>query len=162
MSDLTEVEIFDCLVSNFRMAAEDCDALAARPVSGPAYIRLRDELALIEGACRQAAAWRMDDRWLDIAAKMPTAHRLAGEWLRGVQQPDGSRRPIPAGQLHPMFLELAKFLRWAATVADECRHAKTGRTGDNLRPLPASERTAGRSGWRKTTGGLLVPDGAAA
>jgi hypothetical protein len=166
MSVLTEREIFDRLVASFKQAAEDCDALAKRPVSSPAYLSLRDELALIEGCFQQAAFWREDDRWLEIARQIPEAHRLAGEWLRGVEVESNTpgvvvRRPIPEGELHPMFVKLAEFLRWCAMKADEMRHAKTGKMGANLAPLPPGRRNISYSGWTATGSGLIVPASAA-
>jgi len=166
MSVLTETEIFDRMVASFKQAAEDCDALAKRPVSGPAYLSLRDELALIEGCFQQAAFWREDERWLDIARQIPVAHRLAGDWLRGEEVESNTpgvviRRPISEGRLHPMFVKLAEFLRWCAAKAEEMRHAKTGVMGANLRPIPRGERNVSHSGWAATNSGLIVPAGAA-
>lgn len=166
MSVLTENEIFSRMVASFKQAAEDCDALAKRPVSSPAYLSLRDELALIEGTFQQTAFWREDDRWLEIARQIPEAHRLAGEWLRGVEVESNTpgviiRRPIPEGTLHPMFVKLAEFLRWCADKANEMRNAKTGSLGANLRPLPRGERNISHSGWTATNSGLIVPASAA-
>jgi len=162
MSVLTEIEIFDRMVASFKQAAEDCDVLAKRPISSPAYLSLRDELRLIEGTFQQAAFWREDERWLDIARQIPVAHRLAGEWLRGIEVESDIpgaivRQPIPAGQLHPMFVKLAEFLRWCAAKAEEMRHAKTGVMGANLRPIPRGERNVSHSGWAATDSGLIVP-----
>ena len=166
MSVLTENEIFSRMVASFKQAAEDCDALAKRPVSSPAYLSLRDELALIEGSFQQTAFWREDDRWLEIARQIPEAHRLAGEWLRGVEVESNTpgvvvRRPIPEGTLHPMFVKLAEFLRWCADKANEMRHAKTNVVGANLRPLPRGERNISQTGWTATNSGLIVPASAA-
>src|ERR1700751_4496145 len=61
----TEADIFD-LSENFRLAAEDCEKLARLPKKGRAYTSLRNKLELLEGACRQAVAWRDDARWLHI------------------------------------------------------------------------------------------------
>ena len=129
MGALTEPEIFDCLKSNMRLAAEHCEDLAKLPQKGPTYRRLRDELQLIEGCCRQAAAWRGDSRFLPIALKMGEAHRLAGEWLRGVKVGKGPRRRLPPGQMHPMFMALAAALRALAIAVDNLRTNKTGRVG---------------------------------
>ena len=162
MSALTEAEIFSRMVASFKQAAEDCDTLAKRPISSPAYLSLRDELALIEGTFQQTAFWREDDRWLDIARQIPEAHRLAGEWLRGVEVETNTpglivRRPLPEGELHPMFVKLAGFLRWCAAKADEMRHAKTNVLGANLRPIPRGNRNVSHSGWAATNSGLIVP-----
>jgi len=166
MSQLTETEIFDRLVTSFKLAAEDCDTLAKRPISSPAYLSLRDELRTIEGAMQQASFFREDERWLDIARKIPEAHRLAGEWLRGVQVESDIpgvivRKPIPAGELHPCFVKLAEFLRWCAVKADEIRHARTGRAGAYLNPVGRAERRQGHFGWAPRKSGLIVPASAA-
>ena len=166
MAALTEQEIFNRMVASFKQAAEDCDVLAKRPISSPAYLSLRDELALIEGTFQQTAFFREDDRWLEIARQIPVAHKLAGEWLRGVEVESNTpgvviRRPIPAGTLHPMFVKLAEFLRWCAAKADEMRHSKTGVVGANLRPIPRGNRNVSHSGWAATDSGLIVPAGAA-
>lgn len=166
MSALTENEIFDCLIANFRLAAEDCDALAKRPISGPAYVDLRDHLALIDGAMKQAAFWREDERWLSISEQIPQAHRLAGEWLRGVEVESETpgvviRRPIPAGELHPCFLKLAEFLRWCAVEAAKLKDAKTNQTGAYLIDRGTAHRRPGHFGWQGRNSGLIVPAGAA-
>jgi len=167
MGALSEREIFDCIAENCRLAAENCDKLAARPISGPAYLELRDQLALIEGACRQAAAWRGQDKWLDVAQYFPIAHKMAGEWLRGIEVDRGdgvyARVPLSPGQLHPAFQKLAEYLRWAANQAEICKNAKIGaqRTlGDQLYQPPKGDRTQGHMGWRPTNSGLLVPGAA--
>lgn len=166
MSALTETEIFDCLITNFKLAAEHCDDLAKRPISGPAYLSLRDELALIEGAMQQASFWRGDHRWLEISRMIPEAHRLAGEWLRGVEVETDTpglivRRPIPAGELHPMFVKLAEFLRWAAVQAQEIKNAKTNKLGDLAYVAPRAPRNVSRQGWEPRASGLVIPAGAA-
>jgi hypothetical protein len=70
MGALTEPEIFDCLRTNFRLAANLCVELATKPRKGPNYNKLREALKLIEGAARQAAYWRSDARWLQIGLQM--------------------------------------------------------------------------------------------
>lgn len=130
---LTEVEIFDCLRTNFHLAAENCEKLAVRPKEGMIYRNLRDQLKLLEGACRQAAYWRGGDaRWLKIGLYMAEAHKRAGDWLRGIKQPDGSRTPLAPGHRHPLFMKLADNLRAAHARAEEYRTKKTGRIGPIL------------------------------
>jgi hypothetical protein len=106
---ITEAEIWDCLRTNFRLAAEHCDDLAKLPAQGPTYQLLLGELSLIEGACRQAAHWREDAGgvtlppgqpgahgfeavrlgetdsagWLDVAHMMGEVHKRCGGWIRG-------------------------------------------------------------------------------
>lgn len=129
MGALTEAEIFDRQMTSLRLAAELCDDLAILPLKGVAYDRLRRELRLIEGCCKQAAAWREDTRWLPIGMAMAECHRMAGEWLRGVPQDDGTRRKISLGEQHPLFKKLAEVLRGLALVVERTRDQATGRVG---------------------------------
>ena len=171
MGALTESEIFDCLKSNMRLAAEHCEDLGRLPRKGPTYRRLREELELIEGCCRQASAWREDTRFLPIALKMAEAHKLAGEWLRGIKVGKGPRRRLPPGQMHPMFMALASALRALAIAVDNLRTKPTGRAGMILpdsvtRP---TERRIGAPvsvklppGMMKAPSGLILPYGSSA
>lgn len=162
MGALTEAEIFDCLGTNFRLAAETCELLATVPKKGPNYRKFREHLKLLEGACRQAAFWRQDARWLQLGLMMEHAHQVAGEWLRGVKQPDGSRRPIPFGEKHPLFMHLAEILRRGHIQAENYRTARTGRVGTIL-PKPAAHYRETKpvpvSGidFTKRPSGLIVP-----
>lgn len=160
MGQLTEAEIFECLKTNFRLAAEDCDKLAVSPRKGPTYASLRDKLELIEGACRQASAWRQDTRWLAIGMYMAKAHDLSLEWLRGISAGPGRPRvKIAAGEMHPLFVKLAENLRAAEKKAEEYRTKATGKVGTIL---PAAQRAPLRDttpiGWRRPSG-LIVPPG---
>ena len=160
MGALTEAEIFSCLSENFRLAAEDCDKLATRPRKGPTYQALRDKLELLEGACRQAAYWRQDARWLRIGLFMEECHKRAGEWLRGVKVEGMKVRvKLAPGHLHPNFVELAKHLRAAEARSIEFRDKATGKNGTILpRPRPAPHRDTSPVGWRRASGGLIVPE----
>lgn len=129
MGALTETEIFDCLKTNFRLAAEHCENLAKLPRKGPSYVRLRESLKLVEGACRQAAMWRDDTRWLRIGLMMAEAHDRAGTWLRGIKRPNGQRVKLAEGHMHPLFMKLAEHLRTLAVKAEDFRTRSTGRTG---------------------------------
>ena len=159
MGVLTEQEIFDCLKSNLRLAAQNCDKLAVSPRKGPAYRRLRDELRLIEGACRQAAYWRGDARWLRIGLYMAEVHKRAGDWLRGVKQIDGRRVKIAPGQLHPLFSKLAENLRAAYVKASDFQNKRTDRVGLILpKPQPPRENRDTRPvGYTPSAGGILMP-----
>ena len=132
MGALTETEIFACLAENLTLAAEECERLAVLPAAGPTYNSLRHRLRLIEGACRQASAWREDTRWLPIGLMMHEAHDRAGNWLRG---------------FHPrkLFLKLAENLRALAHIADDLRTKATGTVGMILPdPLSSPIRTQDR------------------
>lgn len=170
MGRLTEPEIFDCLVENLRLAAEHSDEMAINPRKGPIYRQFRDELKLVEGACRQAAAWRTDSRWYPLGLMMEQAHQYAGEWLRGVVDPvTGRRRPIPEGQKHPLFVKLAEKLREFLKAVENLRNRRTGIAGAVL-PVPVNlGRREGSPvsvilppGMNRTKAGLIVPDGIAA
>jgi hypothetical protein len=159
MARLTEIEIFDCLKTNLRLAAQSCDKLAVSPRKGPTYVKLRDELRLVEGACRQAAFWRGGDaRWLKIGLFMAEAHKRAGGWLRGEKQPEGPNLKLSASELHPLFVKLAGNLRAAYVKAEEFRTKKTNRIGPIL-PIPGTppHRDTRPSGYNRSAGGVLMP-----
>lgn len=160
MGNLTEREIFDCLSTNFRLAAEACEKLAVSPRTGPTYAILREKLELIEGACRQAAVWRQDTRWLAIGMAMAEAHKRAGGWLRGVKV-GGVTVKLADGHRHPLFLKLAENLRAGERKSIELRDKKTGRVGMIL-PTPgrAERRDVVPVGWRRPSG-IIIPAGAA-
>lgn len=161
MGDLTEPEIFDCLSDNFRKAAQLCEDLARHPRKGPNYLSLRDSLKLIEGACRQAAYWREDSRWLKIGLLMEEAHKRAGEWLRGVKMPNGARVKLAEGHLHPCFVQLADNLRKGHAKAEEFRTRATGRLGTILPVVaPGPHRDTRPVGYRRASG-LFIPAGVA-
>ena len=155
MSDLTETEIFECLSHNLRLAAEDCELLATTPKRGWIYDRFRKELKLVEGACRQAAAWRGDTRWLPLGMKMEECHQIVGEWLRGVKDETGVRRPIPEGAKHPMFLKLAELLRAAHGEVEKLRTKKTGVVG----PILPEMISAHHLPVRHRPVSVMLPDG---
>jgi hypothetical protein len=148
MSDLTEAEIFDCLVDNFKKAAVHAEDLAKLPKKGPTYARLREELKLVEGAARQAAYWRQDARWLQIGLYMEEAHQRAGNWLRGIRNKStGMWEKLPEGQTHPYFMKLAENLRAGLKLAEGYRDNRTGRVGMILpasmnKPAPARDSRA--------------------
>lgn len=129
MGQLTEREIFDCLTENFRLAAQHAEDLARVPKGGPVYIQFREELRLIEGACRQAAQWREDARWLPMGMKVNDLLQRCGDWLRGVRNKDGTYTAIPADKKHPLFLLTAEALRDCQRQVERLRDQKTGRVG---------------------------------
>lgn len=168
MGALSESEIFGCLSTNFRLAAEDAEKLAVLHRKGPTYRRFRDELDLIEGACRQASVWRQDTRWLQIGLLMAAAHKNAGEWLRGIKvEGQPMRVPLAPGHKHPLFMRLAETLRACQILAENLRDKKTGRVGMILpKPKAAPIRTQGRPSQIllpahlcQTKSGLILPPG---
>lgn len=165
MARLTEADIFDCLTENFRKAAEHAEDLAKLPRKGPNYKAFREELQLIEGACRQAAAFRDDTRWLSIGLKMAACHKYAGDWLRGYKLPNGVRVTLAEGQRHPLFMELAEKLRAFATIADGFRTKATGQRGIILPPTQPGPHRDTRPvhitvpHHLRRSSGLIVPAG---
>lgn len=131
MGALTELEIFDCLIENFRVAADCCDRLANVPQAGPTYDHLRTSLLLIEGACRQASVWREDTRWLPVGMMMHEAHIRAGDWLRG---------HMP----RKLFGMLADNLRAGQKMAEDLRDKRTNMRGIILPEMHREIRTQGR------------------
>ena len=157
---LTETEVIDCLKSNLRLAAQSCDKLAVSPRKGPTYRQLRDQLRLVEGACRQVAYFRGGDaRWLRVGLFMAEVHKRAGDWLRGPKRPDGTRAKLAPGHMHPLFLKLADNLRAAYGKAEELQTKATNRIGPILpKPGVPPHRDTAPVGWNRASSGLLVPE----
>lgn len=147
MSDLTEREIFDRLVTSFREAAEHCEALALQVnrIKGQRYVKLREHLKLIEGACRQAAMWRDDARWLQIGQFAAGCHAKCGDWLRFKSR-------------GPMFTKLAENMRMMEKAAVTMRDAATGVRGPILPETPKYQ-PENRLVQVRTPGGLILPPG---
>jgi hypothetical protein len=147
-------------------AIHHCEDLAVHPLKGPIYHQYRTELKLVEGCCRQASAWREDTRWLPIGLMMSKCHNMAGEWLRGVQDPVTKRRtPIPEGQKHPLFVKLAENLRALLVQVEKLRTGATGKMGMILpvtAPAPFRDTRQHRvaalpPGMTQRPSGLIVP-----
>lgn len=134
MGALTEQDIFSCMQDNLRSAIQHCEDLARIPLPGLTYDAFRKELRLIEGACRQASAWRSDTRWLPIGMLMEKAHQTAGNWLRGAKLPDGTKTRYTEKQRFANFTKLADNLRQLYRLAEDTRTRKTGVTGMILPP----------------------------
>ena len=168
MSDLTENEIFDCMRENLVLAAEHCDRLAVESYNGDAYEKLRDELELIEGCCKQAAQWREDMRWWPIGQLMGECHKKAGGWLRGYKI-DGETVHLAMGEKNENFVLLAKNLRRVIDLVDQTKNSRTGSVGaivpQPARPFLRDDRKHAvslPSHLRQTPGGIIIPAGAAA
>lgn len=160
MAAPTEQQILECLTDNCRKAAEYSEQLARSPKRGQIYIKFRECLSLVEGAARQTAYYRGGDaRWLQIGLQMAEAHKRAGDWLRGIKQPNGGRRALPEGQKHPLFMMMADNLRTCEKLAEELRTKKTNRMGPILPVMrqPRSQRETTPVGWTRSSGGIFIP-----
>ena len=165
MGALTEREIFDCMATNLKLAAEHADDLAVKPFKGPIYELYREELSLVEGCCRQASAWREDTRWLDIGLKMAEAHKLAGQWLRGYKI-NGVRVKVAEGEKHLCFVKMAELLRALLKKCEETRDQKTGHVGmivpEPIRPFMRDDRKHRvQLPFAMSPGGIIIPHGVA-
>ena len=76
---------------------------------------------------------------------MAKAHKFAGDWLRGIKQPNGARVKLAPGQIHPHFTKLASNLRAAYAKAEELRTRATNRIGPILPPARPRSCTAIRA-----------------
>lgn len=166
MSDLTEIEILDCMRQNLCMAAEDCTKLATSPYRGFIYDRFRQELKMVEGCCRQIAYWRDGDaRWLPVGLQMAEAHQRAGNWLRTGRR-DQTTTQAARKESHPLFQKLAENLLALLKIADGLATKRTGVIGSILpAPLPGphrSHRPVQVKGLSVSKGGIILPAGFAA
>ena len=153
MTALTESEILDCFKTNLRLAVDHCEQLVILPARGPTYTKLREELKLMEGCCRQMAAWRGDARWLPIGIAMEMVHQKSQHWLR---------------YHHPrkLFLKLAENLRGLLHLAEVTETKATGVLGRPILPVvqagplrqgrPVQVRSL-KEPLVKRRSGLLVP-----
>jgi hypothetical protein len=170
MRPWSEIEVFSFLADHFAKAASACDDLARNRRRGPVYNELRHDLEKIENMCRIANYMRQDARWLQVGLRMHAAHQCAGDWLRGVpRKPDAQGKPqppmaIPEGELHPLFVRLAEFLREQAKEADRLRRERTGRVGMILPRMLVPPGVRQPTNYRvtplhKSSGGVIIPRG---
>ena len=128
MPGLTEAEILDQLRRNVRQAAEHCEDLAVLPQFGPTYRAMREELSLIEGCCRQMAAWRGDARWLPLGLWAEECHKRSQHWLR---------YHFP----RKLFLKLGENLRALQRGMELVEQKATGKLGPIVpKPMPGPLR----------------------
>lgn len=167
MSDLSELEVIDRMQTSLREAIQASIDLAQTSRKGPTYNKLREHLALVEGACRQLSVFRQDTRWLPIGRLVSECHAKAGGWLRGYKDPlSGRRIHFGAKTQNPLFLMLAENLKGVYQLAENLRTSKTGRVGMILPDMPAATRRIGApvsvmlpDGMRAhlSKGGILLP-----
>ena len=139
MSDLTEREILNCLYENLKSATTHCRLLATLPARGPTYNLLRQELKLVEGACRQIGHWREDSRWFQVGLMMEEVHRRSGNWLRAFSP-------------RKLFITLAETL---CNTYVYCNNLETNSTGRRGAILPDESTIPFQ--YRKSSGGLILP-----
>lgn len=153
MSHLSEGEILDMLKTSLGEAIQASKDLAVKSRIGQPYSRLRDNLAYIEGCCRQMAAFRGDARWLPFGIAMATCHQKSGAMLRGHLE-GGIFIPWSPGVINKNFLKLAAELQVIADFLKDFYMAKTGTSGPILPATPAAER---RVGAPVSNSGLILP-----
>lgn len=143
MSHLTENEVLDRMRTSLGEAIQASRDLAIRSRYGAPYQRLRDHLSLIEGCCRQMAAFRGDATWLPLGIMMAECHKRAGGWIRGYSH-QGVHIVMAPGQTNEVFLSLASKLSLMLGVVNAHAAAKTGTLGPVLPAKPLEERRVGR------------------
>jgi hypothetical protein len=143
VSELTELEVLDCLRTALGAAAADCDRLA-RGVRGPVYRRLRDNLRRVEGSCRQITYFREDTRWLYFAVRIPEVQRRVQKWLVEKQ---------PSAK----FKQLAEVLRKTEYEAQKLAIQATGRIGMILPRVQHPREHVAR--LFSSNSGIILPSG---
>lgn len=152
---LSEHEIADRMRNSLRECIDASSKLAVLSIRGKQYERLRTHLHLVEGCCRQMAAYRDDARWLPFGMFMSNCHKLAGDWLRGHVK-NGVLVVWSPGHMNQMFVQLATELTVVFEHLDKLVTAATGTTGPILPAPPAEERRVGRPGFLRRSK-LIVP-----
>lgn len=141
------------MIESLDLAAEAADRLADVNVRGPEYNKLRECLALVEGCCRQAGAWREDSRWLPIGKMMNDCHQKAGGWLRG-KKIGGQRISYAGKERNMLFDMLAKNLRFLKQGVLNLKNERTGQIGMILPAMP----NLGRPQGLLVKGGIILPE----
>lgn len=143
-----------------------CVQLSKSQRRGALYDKLRKNLILAGGCCRQAAYWRSDARWLQWDEMLAECHKKAGDWLRGHKDPySGARTMLAPKQINQLFFMLAQALANAHNKVIDLRDKKPHKMGLIL-PIPKPEpgvrhrpqRVMLPPGMTKTKSGLLVPE----
>lgn len=155
---LQEAEVVDRLRSSIKEAIQASKDLSVRSRMGSPYDRLRDNLVMIEGCCRQMALlYREDASWLPFGMYMAECHKRAGGWLRGYIK-NGVHIRVADGQINEMFTTLAVQLEAILAAVEIKFTAKTGRVGSILPPRPAEERRMGRPAFApRKKSSLIIP-----
>lgn len=155
MSRLTEPEVLDRLKTAIGEAIQASKDLSIRSRYGLPYQRLRDNLVLIEGCCRQMGAFRGDASWLPFGVYMGECHKRAGGWLRGYHH-NGIHIVYTPGVINQVFVKLAQQLTAILEVVEMKSTAATGQLGPVLPETPSEERRMGRPAF-KPKSSLILP-----
>jgi hypothetical protein len=120
--------------------------LAMLPAQGPTYLKLIQELKLVEGAARQVQFAREDARWGMFAYEMNRFHERIGDAIR-------------SHKAREIFMRMAEMMEFCLARCEELRTAATGRRGMILpKPQPGPHRET-RPVHITRPSGLIVPDG---
>lgn len=141
---LTEQVAIDCLRTNLREAVQHCEDLALKPEAEGTYLKLRENLRLIEGASRQTGHFRQDMRWMAFGYEMFSFLERIREAILHVE----SRK---------IFMHMAAMIRGALAEAEKLQHAKTGRRGPILPKAKLGSHRESRPVYIKNPTGLLLP-----
>jgi hypothetical protein len=161
MSDLTEHDVVRQMKESLRQAGDAAVELSESPIKGPGYRRLRENLLLVEGCCRQLAAMRDDSRWLAIGFYMAEAQKRSRKWLVGGKDPvTGVRFATSMSVRHPLFDRLAQNIAFMLASVERLLTAATGVVGRPILPEVRHERRIGAPvGWEKSSRGIILPTG---
>lgn len=158
MSDLTEREVLDRLETAIGDAVDACQTLAVHSIAGDPYNKLRQNLALIEGCCRQLAAFRLDTRWLPYGRMAAECHARAGGWLRGFKHAEtGERIAVAAGQKNRLFIMLGVNLLDMRVAVLKLFNDKTNVLSKPILPIIGETRRIGRPAFDPKPKLILPP-----
>lgn len=154
MPNLSENEIFDCLMTNFRLAGENCIILSDMKGKGKHYTELRKQLKLIEGCCTQISRLRLDYRWLPIGNQIGKAIDLSGSWIRKYRYKDDKF-------LYELFMGLAEFMAFGYSFTKSLKDEKTNTSNPILPEYmdTSTPRSQSSTSMRISHGGIIIPDG---
>ena len=152
VSDLTQLEIFDCMLTHFGEAASLCEKMAKSPLRGKNYKRLIEVTKLIEGCCRQAGHWRENHEWFILGRDVHRLQIMYGNWIRAKHRGEAAKT---------LFSKAADTMKRLRHLADAKKNAAHGRVGMILPvagPGPLRQRAVQVP--RMTPGGIILPEGA--
>ena len=142
---LTEAGSTDLGRSSMLAAASDCSLLQTLPAQGATFVRLRENLKLAEGACRQMGHWREDSRWIYLAPQLENLHQMA-------------RVMIVSHYARQLFTKLEITLRKIVSAADDLENKKTGKVGMILPDTSHGPHRDTRPVQVKSPGGIILQE----